>query len=155
MAARVGLGSHRFDGHLLAQGADRPVADDAHCGHALAQDRGHLTVVEVVELVERDDDALIAWTLVPVLFLLCAAPFAKFVRWALFLEVPMRLGVAALLISQGASRRARVLAALTTLLLVVSQLLVFYRVFVVADVYDPTSVDLLVVLGFVPLAPLR
>jgi hypothetical protein len=62
---------------------------------------------------------------------------------ALFLDVPMRLGVAALLVSHPAGQRTRPLVGLLTLALTMSQLAAFYYLFVVADVYDPTSVELL------------
>jgi 4-amino-4-deoxy-L-arabinose transferase-like glycosyltransferase len=97
-----------------------------------------------------DDDELLAWTLVPPLFLLCVMPFAKFVRWALFLDVPLRLGTAALLAAQAGTPRARAMIAVMTLALVASQLLSFHRVFVVGDVYDPTSFGLLALEGFLP-----
>jgi 4-amino-4-deoxy-L-arabinose transferase-like glycosyltransferase len=97
-----------------------------------------------------DDDELLAWTLVPPLFLLCAVPFAKFVRWTLFLDVPIRVGAVALLVAHAGGARARAVVGLAILGLVASQLLGFYRVFVAADVYDPTSFGLLTLRGFLP-----
>jgi len=93
---------------------------------------------------------LIAWTLVPLLFLVWVLPFAKFVRWALFLDVPMRIGVVALLRVREADRRG-VVTGMVTALLVATQLAAFHRFFVVADVYDPTSVQLLGIEGFLPM----
>ena len=104
-------------------------------GHALAR--------------RPDDEELLAWTLVPVVFVACVVPFAKFVRWALFLDVPMRMGVAALLLAHAGSR-PRLVIGVATLLLVAAQLAAFHRLFVVADVYDPTSVQLMALTGFLP-----
>jgi 4-amino-4-deoxy-L-arabinose transferase-like glycosyltransferase len=97
-----------------------------------------------------DDDELRAWTLVPPLFLLGMVPLVKLVRWTLFLDVPIRLGVAALLISQAPSRRVGAFIGLVALALVASQLAIFHRLFVAGDVYDPTSAELLIYEGFLP-----
>jgi 4-amino-4-deoxy-L-arabinose transferase-like glycosyltransferase len=96
-----------------------------------------------------EDEELLAWTLAPLVFVACVVPFAKFVRWALFLDVPMRMGAVALLLAYGGSRR-RVVIGVATLLLVATQLATFHRLFVVADMYDPTSVELLARTGFLP-----
>ena len=99
---------------------------------------------------QLNDEELCAWTLVPPLFLVCVLPFAKFVRWALFLDVPLRLGVVALLVSYARDRRAQLLVGLSICALTASQLAAFYRVFVANDVYDPVSVQLLAIERFLP-----
>jgi hypothetical protein len=96
------------------------------------------------------DEELLGWTLVPIVFVVCVVPFAKFVRWALFLDVPMRMGAVALLLAHG-GRRPRLVIGFATLWLVATQLAAFHRIFVVGDVYDPTSVELLALTGFLPL----
>lgn len=101
----------------------------------------------------RDPSAR-AWALVPLLFLLSAAPFAKFVRWALVLETPMRLG-AALVLRQLVRDRpgdraatARLAAAVAAIM--VADLRAFHHLFVVGDLYDPTATGLLRTWGIVP-----
>jgi hypothetical protein len=56
----------------------------------------------------------------------------------------------ALLVAHAGGARARAVVGLAILGLVASQLLGFYRVFVAADVYDPTSFGLLTLRGFLP-----
>ena len=100
------------------------------------------------------DERLWAWALVPILFVALATPFAKFVRWALLLDAPLRLG--AVLVLQrlvrdragdpwATARLGMVLAALMWV-----DLRTFHELFVVADIYDPTSTLLLVGRGFIP-----
>jgi hypothetical protein len=95
-----------------------------------------------------------AWALVPVLFLLAAAPFAKFVRWALALETPICLG-AALVLRQFVGDRPGDRAATARLALVVGAVMLadlraFHVLFVTGDLYDPTATGLLRTWGIVP-----
>ena len=102
-----------------------------------------------------NDERLWAWALVPVLFIACSAPFTKNVRYALVLEVPMRLGAAWLLQQLGgahaSARWATIRIAILVAVLAWIDLHAFSRVFVVGDVYDPVSLLLLAVRRFLPM----
>ena len=98
-----------------------------------------LYVVSLGVLVgERSDDPrLRSWALVPVLFVAATLSLPKFVRWALPLDVPLRLGAAAALARLSGGRVA-IFAGMVCLLMV-ADLMAFHRFFVTADIYDPTT----------------
>jgi 4-amino-4-deoxy-L-arabinose transferase-like glycosyltransferase len=88
------------------------------------------------------DERAWTWALVPVLFIACAVPFPKFVRWALALEAPVRLGAVLLLerlLARAAGRRASACLGAAVALLMLVDLAGFRRLFVVSDIYDPTT----------------
>ena len=100
------------------------------------------------------DERLWAWAVVPILFVALATPFAKFVRWALVLDAPLRLG-AVLLLQRLVGSRAGDRWATAGLGVLVAALMwvdlrTFHEFFVVGDIYDPTSALLLAGRGFVP-----
>lgn len=106
-------------------------------------------------VAERGDDRrLVAWALVPLLFVAAVSPTLKFIRWALPLDVPIRLG-AVLAVQRlvgdrpgrpwGTVRLAVVIAALVAV-----DLASFQTLFVAADIYDPSSPLLLWWRGFLP-----
>ncbi|MBI4227115.1 MAG: glycosyltransferase family 39 protein [Candidatus Omnitrophica bacterium] len=105
---------------------------------------------------QRDDRARL-WTLAPVLFLVCAAPFTKNARYALWLEFPLRFG-AVRMIQQcmgdrpGDRRRAFWITGLI-LGLIAMDLWTFYHVFVREGLYDPLTEWLLMKRGILPLPP--
>jgi len=100
------------------------------------------------------DERLWAWAVVPILFVALATPFAKFVRWALLLDAPLRLGAVLLLqrlIGERIGNRwATVPLGVLVAALMWVDLRTFHELFVVADIYDPTSALLLAGRGFVP-----
>ena len=101
-----------------------------------------------------EDERLWAWALVPILFLACATPFAKFVRWALPLDAPLRLGAVLLLQrlvrDRAGNRWATVRLGVIIAGLMWADLRAFHDLFVVGDIYDPTSALLLAGRGFLP-----
>lgn len=94
------------------------------------------------------------WVLVPVLFLLFSWPMTKNVRYALFLDVPIRLG-AVLFVSRmtgeskGSPRGALWMALILAGVLCVD-LHCFFRFFVVEGLYDPMTFPLLAGRGLLP-----
>ena len=101
-----------------------------------------------------EDERLWAWALVPILFLACATPFAKFVRWALPLDAPLRLGAVLLLQrlvrDRAGDRWATVRLGVIVAGLMWADLRAFHDLFVVGDIYDPSSALLLAGRGFLP-----
>jgi 4-amino-4-deoxy-L-arabinose transferase-like glycosyltransferase len=88
------------------------------------------------------DERLWAWALVPLLFVACTAPFPKFVRWALPLDAPFRLATVLFLerVLRGTSPRAgRAMVAVAVVALMAVDVAGFHRLFVVGDIYDPTT----------------
>ncbi len=91
------------------------------------------------------EEGWVLWALVPVLFLLLSAPFTKNVRYALMLEAPIRLGAAGLLRKQKPFYLALAVAGLLFL-----DGLAFCDLFVSSNLYDPVTVNLLALRGFLP-----
>jgi len=88
------------------------------------------------------DEHVWAWALVPLLFVACAVPFPKFVRWALPLDAPLRLGAVLFLermLAGGADRPGHARLATAVVALMAVDLAGFHRLFVVGDIYDPTT----------------
>jgi len=100
------------------------------------------------------DERVVAWAVVPILFVALATPFAKFVRWALLLDAPLRLGTVLLLQrlvgDQAGDRWATARLGVLVAALMWIDLRTFHEIFVVGDIYDPTSALLLAGRGFVP-----
>lgn len=95
-----------------------------------------------------------AWAAVPWLFLLCAAPMTKNVRYALMLDLPLRLGTVLFLqriCKPGAGHKAVIWMSLAMLGLIASDLSSFLRLFWGGNgIYDPVSIELLQRLEIVP-----
>jgi hypothetical protein len=97
---------------------------------------------------------LLAWVILPVLFVTGVSATWKFIRWALPLDVPIRLG-AVLAVQRmvggrpGSRIRSLALAAVLAGLMAVD-VRSFFTLFVAADVYDPASALLLWYRGFLP-----
>jgi hypothetical protein len=89
----------------------------------------------------RVDRRLLPWALLPILYLAALSPSARFVRWTMPLDVPIRLGTVLAIggLLRGRLAPARVLAIGLVMLVDVRS---FLTLFVTADIYDPTS-DLL------------
>jgi hypothetical protein len=87
------------------------------------------------------DRRLLAWALLPILYLAALSLTARFVRWAMPLDVPIRLGA---VLAIGGLLRGRLAAArlVAVGLLMIVDIRSFLTFFVTADIYDPTS-DLL------------
>jgi hypothetical protein len=99
---------------------------------------------------QRMEDRLIAWALLPILYLAAVSPVARFVRWTMPLDVPIRLG-AALAIAGLLGGRAMLLPRAMVLgLLMVADIRSFLALFVVGDIYDPSNWLLLWWRGFLP-----
>ncbi len=100
-----------------------------------------------------DDERAWAWALVPVLFVACAAPFPKFVRWALAIDAPLRLGAVLLLerlLQRTGARQSAALLAVAVGLLMMVDVGGFRRLFVAGDIYDPTTAILAAARDVVP-----
>lgn len=102
----------------------------------------------------RPDFRQTAWALVPVLFVVMMVPSVKFLRWALPLDVPIRLGAVLalerLIAARAGARWVPAGLAVATIALVLADLIAFRTLFVQADIYDPSSTVLLLFQGFVP-----
>jgi Dolichyl-phosphate-mannose-protein mannosyltransferase len=109
----------------------------------------YVTWLGMLATTRRTDPRLLSWALLPILYLAALSPTARFVRWAMPLDVPIRLGtvlsIAGLL--RGRATLAHV-AVLGVLMLV--DVRSFLSLFVTADIYDPSSVLLLWWRGFLP-----
>ena len=106
-------------------------------------------------VAERGDDRrLVAWALVPLLFVAAVSPTLKFVRWALPLDVPIRLGAVLAVQRLVGDRPGRpwgtVRLAVVVVALMAVDLVSFRALFVDADIYDPSSPLLLWWRGFLP-----
>lgn len=102
----------------------------------------------------RADPRLLPWALLPPLFIAAVSSTPKFVRWAIPLDVAIRLGAVLALQRLVADRQGspwatfRLAAALGMMMAVDVQS--FLTLFVTADIYDPASSLLLRWRGFLP-----
>jgi len=97
---------------------------------------------------------LLAWALVPVLFLICSSLATKNIRYALLLETPVRLGAVFFLygwVKRGVGARW-VLVSMGVLIisLVYLDMINFHHLFVNGKIYDPMSYELLNLRGLLP-----
>lgn len=94
------------------------------------------------------------WAVLPLFFLLLSAPLTKNVRYALLLDLPIRLG--AVLFLQGllgdweGNRRSALWMAVILLLLLWADLDIFLRIFVAGHLYDPMTAFLVWARGMLP-----
>lgn len=109
----------------------------------------YVTWLGMLAATRRTDPRLLAWTLLPILYLVALSPTARFVRWAMPLDVPIRLG--AVLSIAGILRERAAVAQVAVLgILMLVDVRSFLNLFVTASIYDPTSAILLWWRGFLP-----
>jgi hypothetical protein len=101
----------------------------------------YLTWLGMLAATRRADFRLLVWALLPILYLVGLSPTVRFVRWAMPLDVPIRLGsvLAVWGLLRGRLAGARPVAIGLLMLVDIGS---FLAIFVTANVYDPTS-DLL------------
>ena len=101
----------------------------------------YLTWLGMLAAARRTDFRLLVWALLPILYLVGLSPTVRFVRWAMPLDVPIRLGcvLAVWSLLRGRLAGARPVAIGLLMLVDIGS---FLAIFVTANVYDPTS-DLL------------
>lgn len=99
----------------------------------------------------RRDETARLWSLVPVLFLVFAAPFTKNARYTLWLEFPLRFGAVLMVQQLMGARRGTRWATWVFLALIIMDLWTFYHVFVREGLYDPLTEWLLMKRGILPL----
>lgn len=101
----------------------------------------YLTWLGMLAATRRPEFRLLVWALLPILYLVGLSPTVRFVRWAMPLDVPIRLGsvLAVWGLLRGRLAGARPVAIGLLMLVDIGS---FLAIFVTADVYDPTS-DLL------------
>jgi 4-amino-4-deoxy-L-arabinose transferase-like glycosyltransferase len=101
-----------------------------------------------------DEDRVVAWALVPILFLACLAPFSKSLRYVVALETPLRLGavlfVQRLLTERAGPGWAAAGVALGVAVVAWLDLSTLHGVFVAGQLYDPASANLLAWRRFLP-----
>ena len=98
------------------------------------------------------DERVWFWVVLPVLFILFASLFPlRHIRYAMVLEIPMRVGIALLLRRLPAQRLSARWAAFGTAVVLAGLILIdveTFRRFVEWDVYEPTNLKLLLVQRF-------
>jgi hypothetical protein len=109
----------------------------------------YVTWLGMLAATRRTDPRLLSWTLLPILYLVALSPTARFVRWAMPLDVPIRLGTM-LVIARILRERAAVAQVAVLGVLMLVDVRSFLNLFVTANIYDPTSVLLLWWRGFLP-----